>query len=82
MLTQYVARITSYTKNSITHENSLFWRYAVKHFKTNIHNIPRPSIKNFPNSAVDSNNRTMELFLHKGQASKLEKNRFISCTMT
>jgi len=34
---------------------------AVKHFKKNIHNILRPSIKNFPKSAIYHTIQTAEL---------------------
>ena len=39
-------------KFRLTHRNNLLRRYTVKYFKTNVQNIVRPSIKNFPKSAV------------------------------
>jgi len=48
-------------KNLALRIATVFRRYTVKHFKTNVHNILRPSVKNFPKSAVDYKIQTTEL---------------------
>jgi len=53
--------LTLFRHLELAHRNSPFRRHTVTHFKTNVHDILRPIIKNFPKSAVDYKIQTTEL---------------------